>query len=111
MGWDAPSAASVETRSLHDDFATTPGPAHQQICTSVPHSARIWNHWLGGKDNRPVDERAGDACAESGAAPYVLRTVDEIASFFDGPELVDPGVVPVPLWRPDTLSPAPEAIG
>ncbi|MFI8187483.1 SAM-dependent methyltransferase [Streptomyces sp. NPDC085946] len=34
-----------------------------QIDTSVPHSARIWNHWLGGKDNYPVDEEAGDAYA------------------------------------------------
>ncbi|WGD39640.1 SAM-dependent methyltransferase [Streptomyces cathayae] len=44
------------------DPATTPGPAaHQKIDTSVPHSARIWNYWLGGKDNYPVDEEAGDA--------------------------------------------------
>ncbi|MFG2357953.1 SAM-dependent methyltransferase [Streptomyces sp. NPDC048521] len=44
------------------DPATTPGPAtHQTIDTSVPHSARIWNYWLGGKDNYPVDEEAGDA--------------------------------------------------
>ncbi|MEU5778705.1 SAM-dependent methyltransferase [Streptomyces venezuelae] len=44
------------------DHATTPGPAaHQKIDTSVPHSARIWNYWLGGKDNYPVDEAAGDA--------------------------------------------------
>jgi hypothetical protein len=44
------------------DSATTPGPAaHQKIDTSVPHSARIWNYWLGGKDNYPVDEQAGDA--------------------------------------------------
>lgn len=41
---------------------TTPGTdAHQEIDTSVPHSARIWNYWLGGKDNYPVDEEAGDA--------------------------------------------------
>ncbi|MFF3488079.1 SAM-dependent methyltransferase [Streptomyces sp. NPDC002701] len=33
----------------------------QRIDTSVPHSARIWNYWLGGKDNYPVDEEAGDA--------------------------------------------------
>jgi O-methyltransferase involved in polyketide biosynthesis len=26
----------------------------------VPHSARIWNYWLGGKDNYPVDREAGD---------------------------------------------------
>ncbi|MEF9907508.1 SAM-dependent methyltransferase [Streptomyces sp. P9-A2] len=44
------------------DPATTPGTAaHQKIDTSVPHSARIWNYWLGGKDNYPVDEEAGDA--------------------------------------------------
>ncbi|MEU9786523.1 SAM-dependent methyltransferase [Streptomyces phaeochromogenes] len=44
------------------DHATTPGPeAHQKIDTSVPHSARIWNYWLGGKDNHPVDREAGDA--------------------------------------------------
>ncbi|NEB04017.1 SAM-dependent methyltransferase [Streptomyces sp. SID13726] len=44
------------------DPVTTPGPAeHPKIDTSVPHSARIWNYWLGGKDNYPVDEAAGDA--------------------------------------------------
>jgi hypothetical protein len=26
----------------------------------VPHSARIWNYWLGGKDNYAVDREAGD---------------------------------------------------
>ena len=35
------------------------GPA-PKIDTSVPHSARIWNYWLGGKDNYPVDREAGD---------------------------------------------------
>ncbi|MEU3164749.1 SAM-dependent methyltransferase [Streptosporangium sp. NPDC006930] len=25
-----------------------------------PHSARIWNYWLGGKDNYPADREAGD---------------------------------------------------
>lgn len=30
------------------------------IDTSAPHSARIWNYWLGGKDNFPVDREAGD---------------------------------------------------
>ncbi|MEV6833957.1 SAM-dependent methyltransferase [Streptomyces sp. NPDC051133] len=44
------------------DPATTPEQAeHRKIDTSVPHSARIWNYWLGGKDNYPVDEEAGDA--------------------------------------------------
>jgi O-methyltransferase involved in polyketide biosynthesis len=31
-----------------------------EIDASVPNSARIWNYWLGGKDNYPVDREAGD---------------------------------------------------
>ena len=31
-----------------------------KIDTSVPHSARIWNYWLGGKDNYAVDRQAGE---------------------------------------------------
>ncbi|AOR36515.1 hypothetical protein BFF78_40540 [Streptomyces fodineus] len=103
--------------------ATTPEPAaHQNIDTSVPHSARTWNYWLGGKDNDPVDEEAGDAYtavfpgivtiarSSSGAVPYNLRTVKEITAFFDGLELVEPGVVPVTQWRPEPGSPTPEII-
>ncbi|MFE2050531.1 SAM-dependent methyltransferase [Streptomyces sp. NPDC059459] len=59
----------------------------------------------------PEFEQAQDAYNESGAAPYVLRTVEQITAYFDGLELVDPGVVPVTQWRPDAGSPAPEPIG
>ena len=37
--------------------------AQSGIDTTVPHSARIWNYWLGGKDNFAVDRAAGDAWA------------------------------------------------
>ncbi len=37
----------------------------------------------------------------SGAVPYYLRSPEQIARFFDGLDLVDPGIVPVPHWRPD----------
>jgi len=30
------------------------------INSSVPHSARIWNYWLGGKDCYEIDEQVGD---------------------------------------------------
>ena len=36
-------------------------PASPKIDTTVPHSARIWNYWMGGKDNYDVDREAGDA--------------------------------------------------
>ncbi|WP_433257082.1 SAM-dependent methyltransferase [Streptosporangium sp. CA-135522] len=37
-----------------------------------------------------------------------FRTPEEITAFFDGFELLDPGVVPLPLWRPD--GPVPEKL-
>jgi hypothetical protein len=34
------------------------------IDSSVPHTARVWNYWLGGKDNYPVDRIAGEQVLE-----------------------------------------------
>jgi hypothetical protein len=31
-----------------------------KIDQTVPHSARVWNYWLGGKDNFEVDRQVGD---------------------------------------------------
>ncbi|MGH3906792.1 MAG: SAM-dependent methyltransferase [Pseudonocardiaceae bacterium] len=40
------------------------GPSGQDqppdIDTSQPHTARVWNYWLGGKDNYPVDREVGE---------------------------------------------------
>ncbi len=46
-------------------------------------------------------EQATQDYNETGAVPYVQRTPEEIASFFDGLELVEPGVVSCPRWRPE----------
>jgi hypothetical protein len=35
-----------------------------KLQVDVPHAARIWNHWMGGKDNFHADRAAGDAVAE-----------------------------------------------
>jgi O-methyltransferase involved in polyketide biosynthesis len=50
--------ASLPRTAAVTDSSLAPGPP--EIDTSVPHSARIWNYWLGGKDNYPVDRAAGD---------------------------------------------------
>jgi hypothetical protein len=42
----------------------------------------------------------GQRVANQGGHPYHLRSPEEIAGYFDGLELVEPGVVPVPHWRP-----------
>ena len=65
--------------------------------------ARVYDFWLGGKDNYPADR----VVAEQVAAAYpdvrdavAARTHDEVRQFFTGLELVEPGVVQVHRWRP-----------
>jgi len=36
------------------------GTAAPRLNTKVPHSARIWNYWLGGTDNFAVDRELGE---------------------------------------------------
>ena len=46
------------------DDASAPSRLDTGLDTSVSHSARIWNYWLGGKDNYEADRIAGDRVAE-----------------------------------------------
>jgi hypothetical protein len=41
----------TDDRAKADGGAVPDSIAGTGIDTSVPHSARIWNYWLGGKDN------------------------------------------------------------
>lgn len=43
-----------------------------EIDETVPHSARIWNYWLGGKDHYDVDRQVGDGIAR--ANPGIVTT-------------------------------------
>ncbi|MGH4022793.1 MAG: SAM-dependent methyltransferase [Pseudonocardiaceae bacterium] len=56
----------------HSDLAS-------KIRTDVPHSARIWNYWMGGKDNYPVDRAAGDAFAE--VYPDIVKEATQSRQF------------------------------
>ncbi|NAS20516.1 hypothetical protein GT755_02325 [Herbidospora sp. NEAU-GS84] len=49
-------------------------------------------------------QRAVDVWHARGGAPLVLRSPEHLARFFDDLELLDPGVVSLPQWRPDTLT-------
>jgi hypothetical protein len=46
-------------------------------------------------------EQAAQAPGAAGGTAYQLRTFAEIAGFFDGLVLVEPGVVPAIRWRPE----------
>ncbi len=40
-----------------ESFTSSPS---SRLDTTVPHSARLWNYWLGGKDNFAVDREVAD---------------------------------------------------
>ncbi|WP_031476829.1 SAM-dependent methyltransferase [Streptomyces bicolor] len=65
----------------------------------------------GSRGTDPAYEQAQDAYNETGAVPYFLRPVDQIAGYFEGLDLVDPGIVSVPLWRPEPSDEDPRPIG
>jgi hypothetical protein len=52
-------------------------------------------------DADPAQNEATRIYNESGAAPYHLRRPEQISRFFDGLELVAPGLVPIQDWRPE----------
>jgi hypothetical protein len=57
-------------------------------------------------DFDPEEAAAGLAAGRQSSVTYVPRSRAEVAGFFDGLDLVDPGVVPVLAWRPDGEPPS-----
>ena len=60
---------------------TSPDVSEQQakLDTTVPHSARIWNYWLGGKDNFAVDRQVGDQVRA--AFPQIIENAQASRAF------------------------------
>lgn len=51
----------------------------------------------------------GARVSGEGGHRYTLRSPEEIAGFFDGLDLLEPGVVPAPRWRPEPSLAGPSA--
>jgi hypothetical protein len=58
------------------------------------------------QDFNPEEMAAAVAAATQGHMTLVPRTRAEVEKFFDGLELIEPGLVPVMAWRPDGAPPA-----
>ncbi|MEU9443598.1 SAM-dependent methyltransferase [Streptomyces sp. NPDC048304] len=52
------------------------------------------------------DRSEAEAVYDNASASMNLRSRDQVERFFEGFELVEPGLVQVPFWRPDTTPPA-----
>jgi hypothetical protein len=47
----------------------------------------------------PDSAEAARTYASSSAGSFIIRSPDEIATFFDGLDLLEPGLVDAALWR------------
>lgn len=65
----------------------------------APGSYLVVSH--GTQDFDPDRAAAAVRFYEQATAPFVLRGKPEMLRFFDDLELVDPGLVQIPYWRPD----------
>lgn len=71
-----------------------------QMMAAVPSGSYLVL-WDGTRTGDAIVE-GGEKLAESGAIPYNLRSLEQIRQCFEGLEMVDPGLVPITQWRPDT---------
>jgi hypothetical protein len=69
-----------------------------QIKDALPHGSYLAISEIAGTD--PALNAALHEYRHSGAAPYHAWRPEQIARFFGSLELVHPGVVPIPEWRP-----------
>lgn len=73
-----------------------------QLMAAVPSGS-----YLAIQDSTNTSEGARIAAkkyAETGAVPYIMRAPEELEQLFDGLEMVEPGLVMVPHWRPDDIT-------
>ena len=71
-----------------------------------PGSYLVLSHGTGLPSARACAEMAA-AVYENATAPLVLRTTRRSTAFFGGFDLMEPGLVQAPLWRPDGKPPRP----
>ncbi len=87
-----------------------PGDLVRRLMDGVaPGSYLVVSH-LAGDISAGGYVEAGDHLDETMDEPLVFRTHDQVAAFFAGLDLVEPGVVPVDEWRPSD-EPAADGLG
>ncbi|NKZ06702.1 SAM-dependent methyltransferase [Actinomadura latina] len=67
----------------------------------APGSYLAVSHGYRGAITQDVEDQVRSAYGRTGAGDLIPRGVDEVMAFFEGTELVGPGLVQVADWRPD----------
>ncbi|TYK45951.1 SAM-dependent methyltransferase [Actinomadura decatromicini] len=80
-----------------------------RLMDAVPSGSHLvlWD----GTDTGSEVVDGAEKLVESGGVPYVLRAPAQLARFFEGLEVVEPGLVPITHWRPDDAAELIDAYG
>jgi SAM-dependent methyltransferase len=68
----------------------------------APGSVVVITHATMEHGPTPSGQRGVQQVYQRTTTPLLMRTAAELEPFFDGFEIVEPGIVPLPFWRPDT---------
>ncbi|XVQ13546.1 SAM-dependent methyltransferase [Spirillospora sp. CA-255316] len=91
---------------LHDEEG--PQRIVETLMDAVPSGSHLFvTHFCASSEEARIAEEQYLALLGTGR----FRTPEEITAYFGGLELLEPGVVPLPLWRPDGEVPAELTVG
>jgi hypothetical protein len=71
----------------------------RRLLEALPPGSHLVHHDSTNTD--PDFVVATDRYNATGAVPYILRSPEQVAGFFEGLELLEPGVVTCTRWRPE----------
>lgn len=104
LDFDRPVAVFLMGILAHiDDYGEAHSIVHR-LMEGLPRGSYL--SVRDGSDTDPAYLAAIEGYNASGAVPYRLRSPEALARFFEGLELVEPGVVPCPRWRPEAAATA-----
>lgn len=72
------------------------------LYAGLPSGSYVFIHHL--VDTGDPDAAGAQAALRQGLGRGQFRKLDEVRRFFDGLDLIQPGLVPVPEWRPDAAT-------
>ncbi|MEV4557533.1 SAM-dependent methyltransferase [Kitasatospora sp. NPDC049285] len=83
------------------DEADDPYTTVKTLVDALPSGSYLALSHATGDFSSPEDAAKGPAIYRSATAQLTMRTREQVLRFFDGLELLEPGLVTAPLWRPD----------
>ncbi|GAA2121233.1 SAM-dependent methyltransferase [Actinomadura alba] len=102
LDWESPVALLLVSvlQFLTDD--DDPYAIVARMLSALPAGSHLVISHATGDFLPPSTGRTGERIYDAAGIPLQLRTREEISGFFDGCEVISPGLVPISEWRAET---------